>query len=63
MEHYVVFHQLASESLDSYDWHRLYLLVSRFLTASKDVYPIYDLTPHEKLYMSFSLDKQILVSS
>ena len=47
MEPYVVFHHLAFKCLVSYDWHRHCLMVGRFLTASEDVYPIYDLIPME----------------
>ena len=51
MEYYVVLHRLAS--LNSYDWHRYCLLVTQFLTASEDVYPICDLIPYERLYSSY----------
>ena len=53
MEHYVVFHWLASERLNGYDRHIHCLLVARFLTATKDAYPVYNLIPYEWLYSSY----------
>jgi len=47
------FHRLASEWLNSYDRHRHYLLVTRFLIALEDVYPICDLISYERLYSSY----------
>ena len=52
MEHYVVFHWLASEWLNGYDQPRYGLLVTQFLTATKDVNPVCDLIPYERLYSS-----------
>jgi len=52
MEHDVDIHPLASKRLSSYDRHRHCLLISQFLIASEDVYPIYDLIPCGKLYAS-----------
>ena len=53
MEHYVVFHRLASKWLNGYDQHRYCLLVTQFLTASEDDYLICDLFPYERLYSSY----------
>ena len=52
-EHYVIFHWLASERLNGYDRQGYYLLVTRFLADSEDVYPVYDLISYEKLYSSY----------